>query len=222
MFYYNININNGVEAFGRTSKTITVSEVTRNADMKALAREINHANMLIPDQVAESVIQNFADAAISLMSQGFAIQLKSSNDVILRLYADVKLKGGNINLTRARELMPGVVETEQDMVDHAGELVGRAGLVIKAHAEVEQKFTELVNFASSGVDRLDIVEKPCIMRKDENTPTPSGGGTTPGGSGDNGGGNGGGSTPGGSGGNGGDNGGGDNGGGGDDNPDGVE
>lgn len=77
MFQYNIQINNGVEAFGTEGKTITVNEVLQTVDEKALAREIHHENMLIPAQVAESVLQNFAKAAVNLMSQGFAIQFKS-------------------------------------------------------------------------------------------------------------------------------------------------
>ena len=107
MFSYNIYINNGVEAFGTEGKTITVNEVVQTADIKALAREIHHENMLIPEQVAESVLQNFAKAAANLMSQGFAIQFKSGEDVLMRLYPDIHIKGGNINLKRAQELMPG-------------------------------------------------------------------------------------------------------------------
>ena len=48
MFSYNIYINNGVEAFGTEGKTITVNEVVQTADIKALAREIHHENMLMP------------------------------------------------------------------------------------------------------------------------------------------------------------------------------
>ena len=67
MFSYNIYINNGVEAFGTEGKTITVNEVVQTADIKALAREIHHENMLIPEQVAESVLQNFAKAAANII-----------------------------------------------------------------------------------------------------------------------------------------------------------
>ena len=206
MIFYDIFINNGVEAFGTDSKTITVNENTRRADEKALAREVSHENPLVPEYVVGGVIQSETNAWVNLLAQGFVIQLKAGNDVIMRLYADVKLKGGNINLARARELMPDVVQTEQDMVEHAGELVARAGLEIRAHAEVEQKFTDLILDASSGVERVNIVERPRIMRKE------STGDSTPGG--------GGGTTPGG--GSGGDSGGGSGGGGNDDNPDGIE
>ena len=48
MIQYEVNLNNGVEAFG-TGKTITANEVLLTCDEKALAREIHHQNSLIPE-----------------------------------------------------------------------------------------------------------------------------------------------------------------------------
>ena len=73
--------------------------------------------MLIPEQVAESVLQNFAKAAVNLMSMGFAIQFKSNDDVVMRIYPDIKLKSGNINLDKAKELMPDDVHNEDEYKD---------------------------------------------------------------------------------------------------------
>lgn len=183
MFYYNICVNNGVEAFGTEGKTITVNEVLQTADIKALAREIHHENMLIPEQVAESVLQNFAKAAVNLMSQGFAIQFMSGNDVVMRVYPDIHVKGGNINLARAQELIPGTTEIT---TENAGELVSRAGVTVRAKAECEQKFTEMLMAESSGIQRKEVIEKAKVMRtenggSDGNEGT--GGGETPGGGG---------------------------------------
>ena len=161
-------------------KTITVNEVVQTADLKALAREINHENMLIPVQVAESVLENFTKAAINLMSQGFAIQFKSGDDVIMRIYPDMHVKGGNINLQRAQELIPGTTEITKE---NAGELVSRAGVTVRAYAECGRKFTEQLLAMSSGIQRNDIIEKDCIMMNGSGGTTPSdpgtGGGTTP-------------------------------------------
>ena len=207
MFYYNICINNGVEAFGTEGKTITVNEVLQTVDIKALAREIHHENMLIPEQVAVSVLQNFAKAAVNLMSQGFAIQFLSGNDVVMRIYPDIHVKGGNINLARAQELIPGTTEIT---AENAGDLVSRAGVTVRAKAECEQKFTEMLMAESSGIQRKNIVEKARVVRKNseggengssgsnsETPETPETPGTNTGGDtggGDNGGGGGG--TPG--------------------------
>ena len=180
MFYYNICINNGVEAFGTEGKTITVNEVLQTADIKALAREIHHENMLIPEQVAESVLQNFAKAAVNLMSMGFAIQFKSNDNVVMRIYPDIKLKSGNINLEKAKELMPDDVHNEEEMVEQAGNLVAKVGITVRAHAECERKFTEMLMAESSGIERKDIIEKPRIMKNDEENGSGSdNGGTTP-------------------------------------------
>ena len=166
MFHYNIQINNGNEAFGTEGKTITVNEVVQTADLKALSREINHENMLIPVQVAESVLQNFAKAAVNLMSQGFAIQFKSGDDVIMRIYPDMHIKGGNINLQRAQELIPGTTEITKE---NAGDLVTKAGVTVRAYAECGRKFTEMLMAESSGIQRDDIIEKERVMRKEEGT-----------------------------------------------------
>ena len=185
MFHYNIQINNGNEAFGTEGKTITVNEVVQTADLKALAREIHHENMLIPEQVAESVLENFAKASVNLMSQGFAIQFKSGNDVIMRIYPDMHIKGGNINLKRAQELMPGTTEITKE---NAGELVSKAGVTVRAYAECGRKFTEMLMAESSGIQRDGIVERERIERNDGDdtptpTPDPSGGGDDSGGGG---------------------------------------
>ena len=115
MIYYDVFINNGVEAFGTDSKTITVNENLRKADDKALIREVTHENPLVTEPVAETVMRSEARAWVNFIAQGNVIQIKVGNDVILRLYADVKVKGGSINLARARELMPEEVHTEQDI-----------------------------------------------------------------------------------------------------------
>lgn len=129
MIQYKVFLNNGVEAFGITEKTITANEELQTVDEQALAREITHENPLIPEQVAKAVLENFCKAAANLMSMGFAIQLKNGQDVALRIYPDVHVKGGNINLNRAKELDATVTELT---VDNAGSLVDKAGVTLRA------------------------------------------------------------------------------------------
>ena len=50
----------------------------------------------------------------------------------------------NINLAKARELMPGVVTDEASMVEHAGELIALAGVTLRPYVEVQKKFHELL------------------------------------------------------------------------------
>ena len=205
MIQYNVCLNNGIEAFGIDQKTITANEAVMTCDEQALAREISHENALIPEQVAKAVLENFCKAAAQLMSMGFAIQLKNGNDVALRIHPDIHVKGGNINLARAKELDPTVTELTKE---NAGDLVNRAGVVVRAKAECEPKFTELLLSMGAGISRKDVIERAMVARKDDSgsnennggtTPTPdpgTSGGDTPGG-GDN---NGGGDNPGGGGG----------------------
>ncbi|MBO4430092.1 MAG: hypothetical protein J5790_01970 [Bacteroidaceae bacterium] len=159
---YNVYLNQGNEYLGVNEKTITVNEVLDTVDEKALAREISHENPLIPEQVAKAVLENFCKAAAQLMSMGFAIQLKNGNDAAMRIYPDIHVKGGNINLARAQELNPEVTELT---VENAGDLVTRAGVTVRAKAECEQKFTELLLSMGASVNRKDVIERAKVVRQ---------------------------------------------------------
>ena len=172
MIRYKVCLNNGIEAFNVNQKTITANEDVQTADEGALAREIAHENPLIPEQVAKAVLENFCKAAAQLMSMGFAIQLKNGKDAALRIYPDIHVKGGNINLERAQKLDPTVTELT---LENAGDLVSRAGVTVRAKAECEQKFTELLLSMGAGVQCKDVVEKEYVAKKDSDgdTPTPT-------------------------------------------------
>jgi uncharacterized membrane protein YgcG len=187
MIKYQVCLNNGNENIGLNEKTITVNEIVDTCDENALAREINHANPLIPIQVAKSVLENFCSAAANLMAMGFAVQLKSGNNVALRIYPDVHVKEGSINLARARQLDSTVTELTPD---NAGELVSKAGVTLRVKAESLGKFTELLQRADPGITRTGFVERPRVVSGGSGG---NSGGNTGGGTGGNGGGNSGGS-----------------------------
>ena len=176
---YNIQLNQGNEALG-SGKTITANEVVETVDEKALAREIHHLNGLIPEQVAESVLQNFCQAAAQLMAMGYAVVLKNGNDAALRIYPDIHIKGGNINLARAAELIPGTTDLT---LENAGELATRAGVTVRAKAECEQKMTDLLLAQGASIERKGVVEKAYVSKKESNGTT--GGGSNPGGGSNN-------------------------------------
>ena len=176
MIKYQVNFNQGTEAFN-AGKTITANEIVETADEKALAREIHHLNQLIPEQVAEAVLANFCQAAAQLMSMGYAVTLKNGNDVALRIYPDVRIKGGNINLARAKELDPTVSELK---MENAGDLALKAGVTVRAKAECEAKFTELLLAQGASVERKAVVEKAFVARKGSQGGSAGGGTGTPG------------------------------------------
>ena len=182
---YNVYLNNGNEYIGVNEKTITANEVVETVNENILAREISHQNPLIPEQVASAVLQNFCKAAVELMSMGFAIVLRNGADAALRIYPDIHIDGGNINLARAKELDPTVTELT---LENAGDLVSKAGITVRAKAECEQKFTELLKSMDASITRKDVIERAKVVRKDG-----EGGGT--GGSGGSGGSGSGGETP---------------------------
>lgn len=178
MIEYKGQLNLGNEALG-TEKTITANEAVRTADATALAREIHHQNSLIPEQVAKAVLDNFCAASAELMAMGFAIQLNNGDDVAMRIFPDIHVKGGNINLKRAKELDPTITELTKE---NAGELIDKAGgVTVRVRATVQQKFTELLNKQEIKVQRVDVIEAPYVERQDgqqvpaNNGNTPSGG-----------------------------------------------
>lgn len=184
MIQYEVCLNQGNEALN-SGKSITANEVLLTCDEKALAREIHHQNALIPEDVAAQVLGYFGKAAAQLMSMGFAVQMKNGDDVLLRLYPDIHLKGGNINLAKAQELDPTVTDLT---LENAGDLATKVGVTVKVRCESEVKFTELLETEGYQVERKGVVEKAYVERAGEGGG--SNGGNTGGGSnggGDNGG-----------------------------------
>lgn len=159
---YNINLNLGNEVLG-SGKTITANEVVETVDAAALAREIHHLNPLIPEQVAEAVLANFSKASAQLMAMGYAICLKNGDDAVIRIYPDIHIKGGNINLARAKQLDPTVTDLT---LDNAGDLVSKAGLTIRAKAECESKFSELLSKQEFSLERKEVKEVAYVARKE--------------------------------------------------------
>lgn len=181
MIEYKGQLNLGNEALG-TEKTITANECVRTCDTKALAREIHHQNTLIPEQVAEAVLENFCLAAVEKMAEGFAIQLMNGQDVAMRIYPDIHVKGGNINLARAKQLDPSVTELT---AENAGALIDKAGgVTVRVRATVQQKFTDLLLKQEPQVQRVGVTEAPYVERTlndDEGDANPSTGGNNGGG-----------------------------------------
>ena len=171
MIKYQVSLNKGVEAFG-TGPSITANEIVDTADASALAREIHHLNSLIPEQVAEAVLQNFCEAAANLMAMGYAVVLRSGADAAIRIYPDVHVKGGNINLDRAKQLIPGTVALS---LDNAGDLVTKAGVTVRAKAECEPKFNDLLTKAEVRLERKEVVEKAFVKRANASDDSAAGG-----------------------------------------------
>jgi len=190
MVEYDVHVNNGVEAFGTSGKTLSAEEKPRTISIDFLAEELHHANELIPQRTIREVLSIFGTTASRLMAEGFAIQFQNDGDVLLRLYTDVKIKDGNINLARARELTENPALTEQEMVAHAGEIVQKAGVQMRAYAEVQNKFNELLQTFKPQLLMRNIVEKPYVQRKASDGSDDNQGGsgdeTPQGGGGDNG------------------------------------
>ena len=161
---YRLFINNGNEAFGTTGKTLSIEEQPKTVSVDFLADAIHSQNELIPKRTAREVLSLFGVVAARLMAEGLALQFTNDDKVLLRCYADAKIKGGNINLARARELTGDPSLTEEQMVQRAGELVGLAGVQIRAYAEVQQKFNELLQSYHPTPNLVGTTERARIER----------------------------------------------------------
>lgn len=162
MIEYKAQLNLGNEALG-SEKSITANEFLRTCDAKALAREISHQNSLIPEDVAASVLGYFCKAAVQKMSEGFAIQLYNGQDVAMRIFPDVHVKGGSINLARAQQLDPTVTELT---AENAGELIDKAGgVTCKVRAVVQQKFTDLLEAEGYQMKRIGTETAAYVAKK---------------------------------------------------------
>lgn len=177
MIDYKIFINNDNEAFGTTGKTISIEEQPRTVSVDFLADAINSQNELIPKRTVKEVLSIFGTVASRLMAEGMALQFQNDGDVLLRLYTDARIKDGNINLARARELTHNPELTEEQMVARAGELVGLAGVQLRAYAEVQTKFNELLKSFKPQPNATGVVERARIERKNGEGGTGGGSGT---------------------------------------------
>ena len=160
MIKYNIKLNQGNEVLN-SEKTVTAVEHVENVDAKFMAHHMHLHNALIPEDVATAVLNAFCESAAELMGQGHAVVLTSKGKAALRLYPDIHVKGGNINLARAQELMEGVTELT---LDNATELVQRAGLTLRAKAECEPAMGVLLDQSKSGLTLNEVVNVPYVHR----------------------------------------------------------
>lgn len=160
-----ISINNGNEAFGVTGKTITVNEQPKSVSLDFVAEELHHRMPLVPADVISQVLVGFQDVVARMMAEGFAIQgTNAKGDVLLRYYTDARLKCQNINLAKAKELMPNDVTDEATMVEHAGELVALAGVQLRPYVEVQKKFHELLDDYKPKYEVKGIKEVPYVAK----------------------------------------------------------
>jgi hypothetical protein len=96
------------------------------------------------------------------MAMGFAIQFKNGQDVLMRIYPDVHLKGGNINLERAKQLNPEVTDLT---LENAGELATQVGVKVRVRCETEAKFTELLDSEGYSVERKAVKDVAYVAKK---------------------------------------------------------
>ena len=126
--------------------------------------------------MAAAVLGYFCKAAVMKMTEGFAVQLSSDGKVALRLIPDIHIKGGSINLARAKELDPTVTELTEE---NAGDLIDKAGgVTLKVRAIAQQPFTDLLNDQKPRVERSGVVTAAYVAKKDgTGTNTGEGGNT---------------------------------------------
>ena len=182
MVKYNLQINNGVEAFGTTGKTITANEVLETCDSAELAREIAHLAEVVNERTAKYVLDNVLEAVVQKMSEGKAVVLTLDGKAALRIYPDVHLKAGSINLAKAQELDPTVTEINLDNVSDIATKAG--GVVVRAKAEAEQPLTDAMKKMGISLHLNEKKELPRVARVSGEGGS-TGGGSNPGGGSNN-------------------------------------
>ena len=160
---YKAHLNMGNEAL-KTGPTITVNEDLRPAENKTLARWIHYKNPLVPEAVAEDVLSCFCEAAVALMSQGFAIHLKHRGVTMIRVYPDLHVEGGTLTLDRARQMDPSITELTPEVVRR---LLGRAGIDVKVHATARPEFTDLLRQYGIETECAEVAVKDVVRRKNQ-------------------------------------------------------
>lgn len=175
MIKYTLNLNNGNEAFN-TGKSITANEVVETCDAAELAREIAHYAEVVNERTCKFVLDNLLAACVQKMSEGKAVVLTLDGKAALRIYPDVHLKAGSINLAKAQALDPTVTDLTLDNISDLATKAG--GVVLRAKAEVEQPLTDALLKMDASV-RLDGKKEIARVLRKENQGGTQGGGTNP-------------------------------------------
>lgn len=169
MITYNVNINNGNENLGFEGQTITLQEILTPVGNIDIARQINHQNPLIPQSLAETIVEYTIKGIAELLALGHVVQLNVGGSVMLRLWPDVKPKGcDSINLTRAQEKDPTITEFT---VENASEILDLFGVTVKVNSEVQSKFSELLRDLKPELKRQKIINRPKVTRTESGTQT---------------------------------------------------
>ena len=169
---YNLNLNLGNEAF-QTGKTITATEVVESASSQELAREVAHLAPLVDERTAQYVLDNVLAAACQLMSEGKAVILNLDGKAGLRLYVDVKLKAGSINLAKAKELDPEVTDLTLDNISALAQKAG--GVRGRAKAEAEPALQKALEKLGISFTLDEKVERPYISKSEGSGSAPDSG-----------------------------------------------
>ena len=159
---YGIQINNGVEAFGTTGKTITANEECDVAGYKELAEEMTHFSKLTDQESNEYVIKNLMKAIVHEMCRGKRVVLPIGNDnkAACAFHLDLHLANGNINEAKAAALGFNEI-TEQN----AAEIVRKAGGVkIGVKIEVEEALLKAVKAKEVSTELTKVTDKPMVAR----------------------------------------------------------
>jgi hypothetical protein len=164
MIKYTLNLNNGNEAFN-TGKSITANEVVETCDAAELAREIAHYAEVVNERTCKFVLDNLLAACVQKMSEGKAVVLTLDGKAALRIYPDVHLRAGSINLAKAQELDPTVTDLTMDNISDLATKAG--GVVLRAKAEVEQPMTDALLKMDATV-RLDGKKEIARILRKEN------------------------------------------------------
>ena len=172
MIKYTLNLNNGSEVLN-TGKTITANESVETCDAAELAREIAHYAEVVNERTCKFVLDNLLAACVQKMSEGKAVVLTLDGKAALRIYPDVHLKAGSINLAKAKELDKTVTDLTMDNISDIATKAG--GVVLRAKAEVEQPMTDALMKMGASVRMDGKKEIARILRKENQG---EGGGTT--------------------------------------------
>ena len=158
---YIININEGNEILGM-EKTVTVSVDKRIASNRELARQIHNHNRLIPESIILSLIEDVLAATLELVSLGQTVRLKYQGDTFISISPEIRIKGGNINMERARRIDP---ETTDITPENVHSLVARSGIEMCASVRPDKRFTKKLRSMKPLMEFKEVAVKKKVRKK---------------------------------------------------------
>lgn len=164
MIKYDLKINNGVEAFGTSGKTITAEQRLEVCGADELATALSKNIEVVSPRTCKFVVDYLLETILEKMAEGKMVILPMDGKAALRVYPDVHLATDSISEDEARALDPSFTEIT---LENISDIVSKSGgVVCSIKAAAERYLTNVFRKMNPVLKLAGKREVPRLLRKE--------------------------------------------------------